>query len=127
MLQRQWFYFGSFAASAYLASPEERVFSPGILILNLLAIMCALLLLAWTVLPGIKKTMVLQKGMALLIPATFAVLVWGQGTIVIPESRFIIVTQVVVWIFALQSIYLVARLLRPQISPKNSYIVRGPL
>ncbi len=85
------FYFGSWVPFnyVYLRSPQDRIFSPFILMVNLL-MMGGCIYFLW-----IKR-----HWQVLFIPALAAGMIWAQCVLIHAEARYMIVVYVFVWIIA---------------------------
>lgn len=85
LLQKQNFYFGTYTpwGRVYLSDPQERIFHRGILVLHIAAALSAGCWLSR-----------LRRRRALLPAAVFLLAIWGEATLIIPESRFLALLQV---------------------------------
>jgi hypothetical protein len=94
---RQWFYLGSYTPGGeiYLVDPEQRRFSRAFFALNLLAVLAAAL---WAF--GTRDRALLLAPAVVLLGA-----VWGEGSIIIPESRFLMGFHMTTWVFAAAALH----------------------
>lgn len=86
---RVYFYLGSYASKTYMVKADSRVFSKTLLIINILAMVGAILCL-YQCMPKLKP--IAYVGVSLSI---FSFL---QALLIIPEQRFILVFYVVIWV-----------------------------
>ena len=93
--RRQEFYFGSYvsAGRVYLSSRSKRHFSEGFLFLN----GAALLLGAFFAFSAHRRK-------STSVPLVLVATIWAQATAIVPESRFLMVPHVVLWVLALSAI-----------------------
>jgi hypothetical protein len=92
LARRQYFYFGSFAGAGrvYLGTPGERHFSPLYLGLSVAGMIA-----------GLAVAFARTSGSVALPPLVLAVALWAEGSVIRPEGRFLMVTQVALWALAL--------------------------
>ena len=96
-VKRQTFYFESHAFpfnQVYLLSPNERVFSPLILILHG-AVLAWVFYFVWH--SKVKSLF--------FIPAVLIGSIWMEGTLIRPESRYLMVLYVFLWVYGLWGAY----------------------
>jgi hypothetical protein len=95
--RRQWFYFGSFlwGGKVYLSHADERHFSSAFLVVNAFALLGAV---AWM--------LRLSKRIPLMLPPLVLLgAIWAEGSLIIPESRFVMALNVALWMFAVAGAY----------------------
>ena len=86
LLRKQKFYFESYASRTYLGEAAERFFSPAVVMLHLL------------VLVSLARSIFLSKfKRVFLAPMVFAAAVWASGSVLLPETRFMLVFYVLAW------------------------------
>lgn len=97
------FYLGTYSPRTYLSPPSQgaspanmRIWSKTLLLLNLGAIICAIWLF-----PRLLKVI----GPEMHLVSTIAVTIIGEALLIIPEQRFIIAFQVLMWIAATVALF----------------------
>jgi hypothetical protein len=92
LAHRQWFYFGSFVprGEAFLVDPAQRYFSASFFACNVFAL---LVTIAWL----FRQV---RRVWPLVVCAALLGAIWAQGSLIVPESRFLMVVHVVLWVLA---------------------------
>jgi hypothetical protein len=97
LARRQWFYFGSFVrgGQVYLSAARDRGFSALFLAVNAIALLAAVSwVVRWSKHPWL-----------LAVPGTLLGAVWAEGSLIIPESRFMMAFNVVLWLLVLAGVH----------------------
>lgn len=89
---RQWFYFGSHTSfgEVYLRQASDRHFS--------VALFCANIAVAITAVAWLLRRV--RRRPLLLSVLAFLGAIWAEGSVIIPETRFMVVVYVTTWVIA---------------------------
>jgi len=97
------FYFGSYSQRVYMTASRDRpsavdtrIWSRALLVMNLCTIACAI----W-IFPKLTRAL----GPEMHMVSTAAVTIIGQALLIVPEQRFIIAFQILMWIAAAIAIF----------------------
>ncbi|HEY4485574.1 MAG TPA: hypothetical protein VI702_04515 [Nitrospiria bacterium] len=92
VLKRQVFLFGSYADQTYISTPRGRTFSVWIAVLHTAAMVFAFV--------GILYS---EMRKSFIVPLLLIGAIWAEGSLIVPETRFIMVLYVFIWVIGLAS------------------------